>query len=121
LLILAVVNVVANLTLIPQFELAGAALATLMSVVLFNIFKTYFVYYKFKIHPFQRKIGYTFLISVFIVCLNMFLPDLANTWLSLIFKTSILGGVFVIGVLVFKLSEEANNIWDQLKEKLINK
>jgi O-antigen/teichoic acid export membrane protein len=55
LLVLAVVNVVANLTLIPQFELAGAALATLLSVVLFNIFKTYFVYAKFKIHPFQRK------------------------------------------------------------------
>jgi O-antigen/teichoic acid export membrane protein len=121
LLILAVVNVIANLTLIPQFELAGAALATLMSVILFNIFKTYFVYYKFKIHPFQRKIGYIFIISVFIICLNMVLPNIANSWFSLILKTTVLGGFFIFGVLVFKLSEEANMLWDNLKKKLINK
>jgi O-antigen/teichoic acid export membrane protein len=121
LLVLAVVNVVANLTLIPQFELAGAALATLLSVVLFNIFKTYFVYAKFKIHPFQRKIGYTILISIFIVCLNMILPNLDNSWLSIVFKSIVLGGIFVSGVLIFRLSDEANMFWENFKNKLVNK
>ena len=121
LLVLAVVNVVANLTLIPQFELAGAALATLLSVVLFNIFKTYFVYAKFKIHPFQRKIGYTILISIFLICLNMVLPNLDNSWLSIVFKSIVLGGIFVSGVLIFRLSDEANMFWENFKNKLVNK
>ena len=97
LLVLAVVNIIANLTLIPYFDIAGAAMATLLSVVLFNVFKTYFVYVKFKIHPFQRKIVYTLIIGVLALCISKVLPQLDNPWGSLFLRSLVLGGLPVWG------------------------
>ena len=121
LLVLAVVNIIANLTLIPYFDIAGAAMATLLSVVLFNVFKTYFVYVKFKIHPFQRKIVYTLIIGVLTLCISKVLPQLDNPWGSLFLRSLVLGGMFIFCTIHFKLSEEAVVMWYKFRDRLVNK
>jgi O-antigen/teichoic acid export membrane protein len=43
-----------NLLLIPHFGINGPALAVSISVVLFNIFKSWFIFVKFKFHGFSK-------------------------------------------------------------------
>ena len=50
-LFLATTNIVANILLIKAFGLVGAALATLISISLFNIIRLSFIQLKFKMHP----------------------------------------------------------------------
>ena len=121
LLILAVVNVITNLILIPRFEIAGAALATLISVILFNIFKTYFVYHKFKIHPFQLKVIYTLIVTLFVYVLSLYFPMLNNPWHSLLLKSLCISTLFIYFVFRFKLSDEAFVIWENIKQRFNNK
>jgi O-antigen/teichoic acid export membrane protein len=61
---LAVLTVVLNLVFIPKFGINGAAMATLLAISVYNIFKLWFVYAKFNIQPLTFK---TLLIIVLIV------------------------------------------------------
>lgn len=49
---LAVMVVIFNAMLIPEYGINGAAFATFMSVIVYNFAKVAFVYYKFKMSPF---------------------------------------------------------------------
>jgi len=51
-----VLNIFLNALLIPRMGISGAAAATGMSLVVLNIFWSTFLYAKFKIHPFGRKL-----------------------------------------------------------------
>ncbi|MDB4160798.1 polysaccharide biosynthesis C-terminal domain-containing protein [Bacteroidia bacterium] len=118
LLALAVLNIAANIIFIPEFNITGAALATFMSVVLYNILKTIYIYRKFGIHPFQIKLILIFSLSMCLYGVNWFLPEISNPFLSIVSKTIILGSIFVFFSLKFQLSEEATKIWNQTKMRI---
>jgi O-antigen/teichoic acid export membrane protein len=113
-----VLNIIANVILIPQFDIAGAALATLMSVVLYNIGKAIFIYVKFRIHPFQVKLLIIMGISLLLYGVNLLLPEISNPFLSILFKSVFLGISFVFFVIYLNISEEATKLWQQVKSKL---
>lgn len=52
---LAVLTVVLNLVFIPKFGINGAAMATFLAIFVYNAFKLWFVYIKFKIQPVTVK------------------------------------------------------------------
>lgn len=52
---LIVCTVVTNLLLIPEYGIQGAAFATMIVIVANNIWKTLFLYFKYKIWPFGRS------------------------------------------------------------------
>jgi O-antigen/teichoic acid export membrane protein len=51
----AVLNIILNLLLIPQYSYAGAAVATLISVVFLYLFGFYFVHHNFRIQPLDME------------------------------------------------------------------
>ena len=63
-------NVALNYFLIPSFGIEGAALSTMTSLIIINIFKGGYLFKISKIHPFQRN----FIISIisFVVVLSLF-------------------------------------------------
>lgn len=65
-MILLVLNIILNVIFIPYLGINGAAIATGISLILYNIMKVIFVYFKFKILPFSFNYIKTF-ISNFIL------------------------------------------------------
>ena len=57
--LLAILTVVFNLILIPMFGIEGAAIATLISLTIYNGIKLYIVWRAFKMHPFQNNMFIT--------------------------------------------------------------
>jgi O-antigen/teichoic acid export membrane protein len=55
LIILVFVAVLLNIILIPIYGIIGTALATLISIVVYNTSRGAILYYKYKIHPFSKK------------------------------------------------------------------
>jgi O-antigen/teichoic acid export membrane protein len=87
--LLILLNVSLNLLFIKvlKYGIEGVAVASLISMLLFNLSKLLFIYKKFKIIPFD--ISYLKLIMVFVLVLliSYFLPILNNHLLNLIYKT----------------------------------
>lgn len=63
-IILAVLAVVLNLWLIPKYGINGAAFATCISIMVYNLLKWYYVYLKFKISPFTANTLKTLMLIV---------------------------------------------------------
>jgi len=120
-LILGVTNVVLNYFLIGRFDLKGAAMATCISVIIFNLIKLVFIYYKFKIVPFSTGIlkllgivGVTYFI---VYLIPSFESHLVNIFLRGIIITLLFGSL----TLIFNVSEDINtllsNFWNKLKQR----
>jgi len=52
---LAVLNIGANYIMIGQWGILGAGLATAISIFIFQLGRTFYIYLKMKIHPFNNK------------------------------------------------------------------
>jgi O-antigen/teichoic acid export membrane protein len=118
LFVLAVLNIIANLIFIPQFDIAGAALATMMSVVLYNTLKTVYIYIKFGIHPFQVKLISVAVLTLGSYGLSLLFPPLSSPFLSILLKGSLITSFFVFFMLKMNISDEATKLWRQVKSKL---
>lgn len=116
--ILAVSNVIFNLLFIKEFGIVGAALATVLSLFLYNMGKLIFIQVKFNMQPFN--ISTLKLIGIALMSyLVVFWWTTGSDLIDLLLKSILLGIVFVALSLYFKVSEDFSKIIYQLKEKYL--
>ena len=117
LLVLGVINVVANLFWIPLFDIHGAALATMTSILLYNMLKTYYVFAKFKIHPFQIENILAVFTALVIYFLIIFFPTVSNPFLTIVTKSIVITILFLLAIVKFNLSTQVVQVYkDYLKK-----
>jgi len=66
---LALLTILTNRIFIPIMGIEGAALATAISIFIYNLMMLAFVYRKFEVHPFSMRTMY--LVIIFIVALSL--------------------------------------------------
>ena len=120
LLLLGILNIGANLLFIPMFDIAGAALATCLSIVLYNGAKTLFIYHKFGIHPFQKPLIYIILLSFSCYFAVEYLVLLNNPYVSIIVKSAVVTSTFIFISLRFNFSEDITQLWSQTKFRVLS-
>lgn len=108
--LLAVLAVVTNYFLIPVYGLTGAAIATFISIVVYNLFRFFIVYFLFKIHPFSIQTLKCLLIFIFIILAGILIPDLKSGILTILIKSSAIGIISAAGILILKPSEELSKL-----------
>lgn len=117
-LILAALTIILNILLIPKLGLIGAALATMASLLLFNIIKLIFIYRQFNFQPFSKHTVSTLLLSLISFLIIFFLPSLENPILNTAFISVTLTFVFGILVLILRPSREVSGILRNLLSRL---
>ncbi len=120
--ILGVLNIVFNYLFIKSYGLTGAAFATMLSLLIFNIIKGSFIYSKYKIHPFTFKTIYVLGYGILIYLIVYFLPvlNLINTEdaiFNILIKGIIISILFGTLVIKTKVSEDINAIYRNLINK----
>jgi len=110
-LLMAVINIILNLVLIPKFQVVGAAMATFLSLTLYNLIKVIFIYIKFKIQPFSKATFGVLVIGMLSFGITVLIPDTASAVLNIILKSVLVGGLYILLTLRFKVSEEFNKLW----------
>lgn len=110
-LLLAVLNIIFNILFIKQFQLGltGVALATLSSMLLYNLIKAGFVWHKFKMHPFSLRTLWVVLIGGVSYFTAYLLPAIGNIWLDLLLNSFVVGASFIIGIICFKISPDISD------------
>ncbi len=115
-LLLAVVNIVANYILIKEYGPIGAAIATMIALSVLNVLKYIFIKKKFKLSPFSII---HLKILLFIIPLILFSAfyHFENIWLSTLLK--VLLSLVLLFILIFKLkvSEDLLNLTDSILNK----
>ncbi len=117
--ILAVLNIGFNFLFVPAYGfglgIIGSALATMLALLIFNIWRTVFIYQKMKIHPFVSAMFYPVLASFMAFLLVYMTPSVSNPFLSILIRGSIVTAVFVFIIAYFKVSPYIDVYVEKLK------
>ncbi|MBD3581519.1 lipopolysaccharide biosynthesis protein [Flavobacterium selenitireducens] len=112
-LLLAVVQIGLNLYLIPKMRIDGAALATLISVALYNLAKLLFVVFRMKLYPFTKQTLYSFAILAISFALFYYWEFDFHPIVNIASKSVLVGAFFVGSHYVLKISPEVNSVIDK--------
>ncbi len=109
LIIFIIILIVSNYILIPIYGIVGAALATFISKLIYNLIKYIFIYQKYKLQPFTYKFILLYLIGMTTYGISLLLPQQSNFILDIIIRSSIITVVYALPVYYFNLSEDIND------------
>ena len=112
--LLAILTVVLNLLLIPEFGINGAAFATFLSVLVYNIAKLLFVYSKYKISPFTLNTLITLVLIIVMVGLFYYWELTFHPILNIALKSTVITAIYVFVVYKMQLSEDISRLIDKV-------
>lgn len=120
-LILVSLGIVLNLWLIPLFNLEGAAIATLASLIIYNLLKWLYLFSKFNFSPFTRSTIISIFLLIGFFSLTVYKPFhlsfIANALVSLV----IIPTVFLGAIYFLNLSNEIKDAINKLLKKSSDK
>lgn len=118
--LLAVFIIISNYYLIPVYGLAGAAIASLFSLLVFNVSKLIFIKAKFDMQPFTFNTLKVLLLGVAVFFLAYLIPRNPNPIVDILFRSLFITLVYGFAVLKFNISGEVDRLYRQIF-KLKNK
>ena len=112
-LFLAVTTVTLNLYFLnsTNLELFGVAIATAISLTLFNIAKIVFNYIKFGVFPLTIEMMYALIIGTLGITVAVIMPEFKSSFLNLLYKPGVVLLMFFVGnyfLKIFPLEEYIN-------------
>lgn len=113
-IIISFFTVTLNYLLIPILGLEGAALSSLVSIIVFNTLKIYYLWIKLKIHPFSYKILYVIGLALILAFFNYKIEFSKLLILDSITTSLIITLIFSTSIYLSKISVEYNTIIDKI-------
>jgi O-antigen/teichoic acid export membrane protein len=107
-LTLGILNVIFNLWLIPLYGINGAAIATFLSVSLFNLAKFLLIWIKFKMIPFTPKTVWVIFLGLIFWAGIWILPKTEIVILDIAINSALLGLLYPVIVYKLKISPDFN-------------
>ncbi|MEJ2593578.1 MAG: oligosaccharide flippase family protein [bacterium] len=101
--------IIFNIVLIPIYGIVGAAIASLLSKVIFNGIKFLFLFRKFGLQPFNRKYLLLIVISLAAYGVSLLLPALSNYIVDIIVRSTLITIVFALPAYWLKISDDIND------------
>lgn len=107
---LAVMAIVLNILLIPEYQIHGAAYATFLAVFFYNSAKLIYVKHKLDLLPFSKNTFKTagLVVVMFIAFYYWDFPF--HPIINIVFKSVLIAGVYALIVYRFNLSEDIRTI-----------
>lgn len=119
-LILIGLTVALNLLFIPAYGITGAAMATGISLLSFNIGKYVFLKLKFGFDPFTWRSAVTVVLGAVAYSVSCLLPQQSDSVVDLVLRAAVIVAIYVPISLALKLSVDVNDlvvaIWKSVKK-----
>jgi len=116
--VLVIFTIISNWVMIDWMGIEGAALATTISIVIFNIVRSYYIYVKLGIQPFTIKTVWLSGILTASFLIGSFLPHVSNMYIDTIYRSVIVTLCLGLPIYFFKISEDINVLIDSTLKKV---
>lgn len=117
-LVLGAATIILNLVLIPKFGYVGAAIATCISLTIFNILKYGFILAFFKYQPFTKASLYVLMIFGFTSFVFWILPLNMAPLTNILLRSTLILLLFLSPIIYLKLFPELNDLVFRTLRKL---
>ena len=115
------VIIITNYLLIPIYGITGAAIASAIATFIFNFVRWFFLWYKFRLQPFNLKFMYICIITVVSYYAGYLIPAIEPFWIDIFIRSTVVSVVFIIPVISFSISEDVNKKLRAIYGKFINR
>jgi O-antigen/teichoic acid export membrane protein len=115
-LVQAIATILLNYFLIAVYGAVGAAIATCLTLFFYNLSKSFFLWFQFRLQPYSWNGLIIFFIAATALTVNYFIPSIGTWLIDGIVRTAIVSILFLTPILYFHLSPDVN---DFLKKVLI--
>lgn len=107
-LLMSALVITLNLLLIPQYGIEGAAVASLVAMVSYNLIKYAYVKIRLNLDPFSMDILKIVLLGLLVYGLQHFLLSWLSTGIwDLLIRSSLISLLYLSGVYVLKIAKES--------------
>ncbi|NQW28061.1 MAG: oligosaccharide flippase family protein [Flammeovirgaceae bacterium] len=120
-LILGIAMIGADMLLIPEFGLLGAAYAYFAVFTVYNILKMLLLKITSNLFPFTKKTIFAMALMATLYMLNFSFPFFINPWLDILMRSLILVLIFTFSIYKLKLSVEINEILEKVFFRLTSR
>ncbi len=123
--LLILCTIIFNLIFIPLMGINGVAVGTALSLVLYNLVKTIFIYVKYKMMPFQLNFLWVLLVSAALVAGVVYLPNFGNVYINTLYKSSLL--FFPLFLIIYwckfslEFNRHVNNLVNLIQVKILGR
>ena len=114
LLMLLLLTIGFNLWLIPLYGITGAALATCIASIIYNLAKYIIILYYFGMQPFNLKSLKILALTAMVFCVAYFIPSIINPIITIFIKSAAITVFYSLGVY---LIHGHLRIWQWKEEK----
>ena len=105
---LVVITILTNWILIPIYGIVGAALATTITLFLFNISSLIFLWIKFKLQPFSFRTIILLFIIISACLMASWIPIMESPFIDILLRSLIILIIYIPLVIGLKISPDAN-------------
>lgn len=109
-LLLILLSILTNYILILQFGILGAAIATALSIFIYNFIKFIFVWMKFGMQPFRWNSLAVIVIATGCLWFSSYIPYLYNFFIDVAVRSLSITLVFIGLILLLNLSEDVKTL-----------
>jgi len=110
LIFLGVTNILMNFYLIPIHGIVGAAIATSISIFVYNIIKLLFIIVKFKMQPFSGGTVKTLILFLFVFGLSFIVPFNFSPFINIILKSIFVAAIYLPLAYFWNISKDINKL-----------
>jgi hypothetical protein len=95
----------------------GAAWASFIAIVSYNLFRSVFIWYKIRIHPFTWRTVVIYVLSVSVGAIVWIIPDSQIPIVNILLNGVLVSIFYLPAILIIRLSENVNSIFEKLFTK----
>lgn len=106
LVFLMILTVTLNVLLIPRYGIEGAAVATVSSLVIYNIIKYLILLKHFKMQPYDLSSLKILLVILLSFLVGFFLPEMGGPWSTMILRSILIVAVYGISTYFLRIVPE---------------
>jgi len=117
-IILILLSILLNYIWIPVYGINGAALATLVAFLVYNILRCGLLFLFFNMNPFSLDHIKCMLIAAFTFLIVCILPSPDYFILAIAFKSLLIALLFGMGIYYFKISEDIYDLLSKIKDRI---
>ncbi len=118
-LMLAGVTVLTNYLFIPRWGITGAAMASALSISLFNLVKFLFILTRWRIQPFSPGTLKALLVALAAFAAATVLPRFHPVVLDIFIRSVVILLLYVPGIYFWNVSEDVNQVVDGAFRKML--
>ncbi len=109
-LFLGISNVILNYLLIKEYQLLGAAMATSLSYLLFNLLKFIYIWLRFKISPFTFRTAKLLGLALFLFAVGQSAMSYFESVVAYLLTIALVSMIYAASVYFLAISDDANQI-----------